>query len=283
VSWHPNDLVTDTDLLAYERQILTQFQQTDWASRRQKAIEDWLFPLLETQGFDPLRFRTRHQPVTLFGYTSSAYTDRTTAAGTADGVNLATVLAGSSDAIYIGFDRPFRGISVRMRDSVSSVTGALSVGIWTDAWQTPAELVDGTRAGVKTFAKGGAITWRLPEDIVRRSLNNSDPLYWAKVQTSTAPTGALAGPWAVILRSRLAAATAFRTLALIYREAPAGQDGPWTEKAEWYERQADQAFQRAVALIGPEVDTDDSDAIDEAEREQTSAEVSGGGWTLERG
>ena len=49
MSWHPSDLVTDADLLAYEPRILTQFGVTDWTAVRAKALEDWLLPLLRAR------------------------------------------------------------------------------------------------------------------------------------------------------------------------------------------------------------------------------------------
>ena len=93
MSWAPNDLVTDVDLKGYESTILTQFAVPDWQERRQKAIEDWLFPLLESAGFTPPRLRTRHTPVSAFGYTSASFTDKTSAAGTDNGLVLSTILA----------------------------------------------------------------------------------------------------------------------------------------------------------------------------------------------
>jgi hypothetical protein len=80
MSWHPNDLVSDADLLAYEQTILTQFGQYEWEAKRKKALEDWLFPSLAAAGFDPYRLRTRYQAAQVWGYTSSAYTDYNTAA-----------------------------------------------------------------------------------------------------------------------------------------------------------------------------------------------------------
>ena len=66
-------------LRAYERDILTRFNVTDWAERREKVLEDWLWPQLRSHGFAPERFRTRYTPHVAFGYTSSAYTDITDA------------------------------------------------------------------------------------------------------------------------------------------------------------------------------------------------------------
>jgi hypothetical protein len=282
MSWHPSDLVTDEDLVSYEQTILTQFGQTDWLKRRAKALEDWLFPLLEQRGFNPTRLRTRHVPIAAVSLSGVTYTDRTAAVATENGLNLATVLASSTDYLYLGFEEQFRGISVRMADNVSSVNATLDLRVWIDGWETPPNVQNEARSGAKAFGKGGAITWEMPEGVTRRTLNGSAALYWARLSLSAAPTGALSGPWAVIRRSRLAAPVTLRTLGLIFREAPSGQDGPWTEKAIWYAEEADKAFLRVADQLGPEFDTDGDDAIGEAERDQTAAEVSGGGLTLER-
>jgi hypothetical protein len=282
MSWHPNDLVTDADLSAYEREILTTFAVQDWRERRQKAIEDWLWPLLESKGFDPMRFRTRFDADQVWGQTSSIFTDLTSGAQTASGLALATILAAASDYLYIGSTAPFRGLSVRMADAVNSTTSLLTLQVWADTWLNPADLLDGTKRGTAVFAAGGAITWGVPDGLVRRSVNSSDDLFWARLAVSSAPTGAVAGPLAVIRRSRLCAAVTLRTLALIFREAPTQQAGPWMEKAEWYEAEAERAWTRVSGAIGGEFDTNDDDMIDPTEAAQTAAEVSGGGLTLER-
>ncbi len=282
MAWAPNDLVTDTDLLAYEREILTRFATSDWKDRRQKALEDWLFPLMEGRGFNPHRFRTRYTAKYVVGTTSSVSTNVTASAATDDGLVLATILAASSDALYVGDDQPFRGLSVRLADFPNATSGALSVAAWADTWEAvPHD--NGTKVGQIPFARGGAVTWRLPEAITRRSVNSLGPAYWAKVSMSTAPLTCKVGPISVIRRSRLCAAVAFRTLALIFREAPIAQDGPWEARATWYEREAEAAWLRVADHIGGEFDTDDSDVIDADEADQTADEASSGGWRWERG
>lgn len=284
MSWSPNDLVTDADLAAYERRILTQFNVTDWQALRQKALEDWLFPLMESAGFNPQRFRTRFIPKAVQSYTSSAFTDRTSAAQDADGINLATVLAASTDYLYIGHDAPFRGVSVRMLEAVNSASVTATWETWADAWEpVTATVVDQTVVGTKPFARGGAVTWTVPEGLVARSVNSVGPYYWARVKVSATPTGAAIGPLLVIRRSRLAAAVTFRTLALIFREAPIAQDGPWTDRAVWYEQEAERSWLRVADQIGGEFDTDADDAVSSTEAGQTAAEVNSGGWRFERG
>ena len=129
------------------------------------------------------------------------------------------------------------------------------------------------------------MTWKLPDGWVPQLLNAKGPYYWAQITLSATPTSAVASQVALIRRSRLCGPVTLRTLALIFREAPTGQDGPWREKAEWYERQADEALQRGLPLVGGEFDTStEDDVIDSTEAAQTTAEASStGGWRLERG
>lgn len=285
MSWAPNDLVTDVDLRDYEEEVLTAFGQSTWQAKRAKALEDWLFPILKGQGFDPQKLRTRFECDKVWGYTSSAYSDKTAAASdtTADDLNLATIFANAStDVIYIGSTAPFRGVFVRMADTVSSASGILSVAYWNGNWENLL-VADGTiQTAGKSFSAGGSVTWLLPVDWMTRTVNGSDPLYWAKLTVSAVPTGAKAGQLAVIRASSLRAPATFRTLQLIMAEAPTGADGPYRDKSQFYKDEADAALQRALQICGGEFDTDDaSDLISETEAAHTPAEA-GGGWHLER-
>jgi len=274
MSWHPNDLLTDVDLRAYERDILQRFNVTDWQERREKVLEDWLWPQLRANGFAPERFRTRYTPHVAWSYTSSAYAAITTAATdtTADDVNLATILAASTDALVIGSEQQFRGVSVRMLDAVTSQASTMTVELWQDAWRS-VPVTDGTQATTGTpFSRGGAITWRVPPGWVVRPLStNTTPYYYARLRLSAAPTSARAGQISVIRRSVLCGPVAYRTLAMIFREAPMAQDGPWADKATFYETEAALALQRAYALVGGEFDADapTDDVLDRDDEAQT--------------
>lgn len=290
MSWHPNDLVSDVDLQSYERTILTQFGTTDWQAKRQKALEDWLFPLLASAGLDPYRLRTRFQPHQVWGFTSSVYTDYTSAAKsqTADDIPLASVLAAANDALIIGSIWQFRGVSIRMFDAVSSAARALTVECWRDTWKAfpTSAISDDTKSSNngKPFSKGGAITWTVPEDWVVRPVNNSDALYFVRFRLDGAPTSAAIGQTSVIRRSCLCAPAALYTLHLIFNEAPTQQDGPWERKAEDYLKKAEDAWQRVQPLLGREFDTDPvDDTIDATEATQTTEQATnGGGWSFER-
>lgn len=284
-SWHPTDLIADADLSAYEQAILTQFGQADWTDKRRKTLEDWLFPILRVNGLNPDQLRTRYEPDKVLGYTGAVYTDVTTAATdeTTDDLNLATIFATpGTDLLYVGSEKPFRGLSIRMLDSVSAVAGTLAVKYWADSW-TALTVTDGTlKTAGKPFSGGGAITWLLPVDWVTRAINASDPYYYVQVSVTAVPTSAKASQIGVIQRSALCAPAAFRTLALIMREAPTGGPGPWTEKALWYEGEADLALQRALQIVGGEFDTDESEQVSDEEAAQTAEEAGGGPFRLER-
>lgn len=286
MAWSPNDLVSDVDLRDYEEAVLTSFGATSWQSKRTKALEDWLFPILKGRGLDPYKLSTRAELTLAYGYTGSAYTDVTGATRdtTADDLNLATVFAtAGTDALYLGFTEPFRGLFVRMADAVGSAASVLSVAYWNGNWENLL-VTDGTiQTAGKTLSGGGSINWLLPVDWMTRSVNGSTPYYWVKVTVSATPTSAKAGQVGVIRGSSLRAPATFRTLQLIFQEAPSKTDGPWREKAEFYKDEADAALQRALLICGGEFDTDASDLISTTETAQTLAEAGGDGtFTLER-
>lgn len=285
MSWHPNDLLTDADLRAYEASVLTQFGRHDWQTLRTKAIEDWLFPILRGRGFNVHLFRTRYEPDAVLGYTSSTFTDHTSAAqdATTEDLNLATVFASAgSDVLYVGSKAPFRGLFFRLHDAVSSASANLSVSYWNGNWE-PLQITDATmQVAGKTLSAGGAVTWALPVDWATRTINSVSKLYWAKVTISATPTSAVASQIGTIRASALRAPLTFRTLQMLFMEAPTGGDGPWAEKAQFYREEADAALQRALAIISGEFDTDESDLISEDESAQTDDGLGSGEYLLER-
>lgn len=286
MSWAPTDLLSDADLLAYDERILTQFGRVEWRVRRAKALEDWLWPSLRAAGFAPERFRTRYAATAVYGYTSSAYTDYTGAAAdetTAD-VPLATILATTNDALYVGSSQPFRGLSCRLTDAVNAVARTLTVSLWLDTWHAVV-VADSTQATAgTTFSQGGTLGWVVPEGWVARTVNGTSA-YWAKVVASGALTAATsANQISVIRRSLLCGPVTHRTLALIYRAAPLGQDGPWESLAAWHEEEATKAMERALPSIGGEFDTGTEDDVIDADEAQQSADVARGAaaFTLDR-
>lgn len=287
MSWAPNDLCTDDDLVAYEATVLEQFGQIAWAAKRKKAMEDWLWPQLRVQKFPVERFRTRYAPSKVWGATSAVFTDYSNAArdDTTGDLPLASILAGATDYLYIGHTDPFYGLSIRVLDSVSSVSSTLSVSVWADSWETVTVRDQTQRVTGKPFSGGGAVIWDIPEGWVPRQVNNNGSgLYWMRLSVSSAPTaGTTAAQIGCIRRSLLCGPVACRTLMHIFREAPVAQDGPWREKADWYEQQADRMLERVIPVLGGEFDVIDvDDVLEEDEQAQTTAEVTKGGWSWER-
>lgn len=284
MSWAPNDLVSDFDLSDYEPEILKKFGQVSWQGLRTKALEDWLFPILKGQGLDPYKLRTRYTLDAALSYTASVYTDQSSAIKdtTADDLNLAAVFAtAGTDAFYLGSVQPFRGIFVRMLDTVASASNVLSAAYWNGNWENLL-LADGTiQTAGRSFSASGSVTWLLPMDWITRIVSTSSAYYWVKLTVSATPTSAKAGQIGAIRGSVFRAPVTFRTLELVMRAAPTGQDGPWKDKADFYAQQADQALQRALAIAGGDFDTDASDLVDSTEASQTTAEA-GGLWTMER-
>lgn len=279
MSWYPNDLLSDDDLLAYEPTILSQFGQIRWEDKRQKALEDWLFPALVAQGYDPDRLRTRHAPVGVVGETSSAQTARD-----ASDVPVGAILAASTDALYLGHPRQFRGVSVRVEEAPSTADAGLAVTLWRDAWRAPLTGLNQPWGPTAAFSRGGAITWAVPGDWVPRTLAGSAPLYWVRLKVSAALTpAAVATQLAVIRRSLFSGPVTYQTLAFIFRAAPTFADGPWGDKAAYYEGQAELALQRALAHAGGEFDLDpEDDVLDTTEATQTAEQAGGGAWVWER-
>jgi hypothetical protein len=246
MSWQPGDLLSDDDLLAYESTLAQTFNRVEWDDKRSLALEHWMFPILRANGYQPENLRTRYEPDAVWGYTSSAFTNKTADAvnETSDDLNLATILAtAGTDAVYVGSEKAFRGVSWRVLDAPSAVTGTVTVSYWADQW-VPIGMTDQTTQGGVLFARGGSMTWRVPSDWVKRPISTSDSLYYVKVQVSATPTSA---------------------------------------KAVWYENEANAALERALKLVSAEIDTDISDQVSEEETEQTAAEVSNGTFRLERG
>jgi hypothetical protein len=291
MSWHPNDLVSDADLLAYESTILRQFGQVSWESKRVKVLEDWLWPALRGIGLDPDRLRTRAVPDAVLAFDgTSTYTDHTAAAASpaVDDLALGTILSSTTRALVVGSARPFRGLSVRMLGDVNAAPARATVQLWQDTWLGVA-VTDGTAiVSGTTLSGGGALTWDVPPAWVTRLVDTDGPYYWARLSVNAAlSAGTKGGQIGVVRRSVLCAPAAYKTLAWIFREAPASQDGPWNSKADYYETLADAALQRALGLAGPEFDTvtvdDVIDATEAAQTTASAATLGAGAWAMERG
>lgn len=286
----PADVLTDADLGTLQDELELEFgdQTTDLLiEKRRIAVLDWLSPRLEAAGYVPARHRTRVQPAAAWGYTASAYTNLTTAAGddAAADVALSTVLATpSTDALYVGHTVPFRGLFVRLDGVVNANTSTLTVAAWTGrGWQAVSRLNDDTAvASGKTLSGGGRLSWDTPDEWVPRAVNDVTA-YWVKLTVSAALSATPAAQILPIVRSRLAQPATLLVASLMHRSGSAGRRGAWLEQAQDEEARAEKALAVILPLIADEFDQDADDAVGANEASDVQAARDGVAWSLERG
>ena len=281
------DLCTEIDLLACDAGAASDFGESPLIEKIRLAVRDWLEPRLLQHGLGPERHRTRRQPTACWTYTGGAWTDATKdAGGDGDGILPATVFATpGTDAIYVGLDRPFRGVFAGLVDSVNTLGIAASLTYWNGEWSTlGSSLVNGTAVNGSAsvpFARGGRITWPEPDDWLRRSVHESDALFWVRLQVNSTPSACHLEQLLPITRSRLTYPVALHALSLLYREGVGGSRGDWAAKATAFSNAAGQAFDLVIGLAGDEFDVDDDGAVAATEVNSVASTVER--WTFERG
>lgn len=138
------------------------------------------------------RIKDTYAPDVVMGYTGGNYTTFTEAASslTADDITLSSIfVTPASDRLYIGFNGAADAVQVQMLAALNAVSSTLTVKYSGPAGWTTLSATDGTSSGGKTFAKTGRITWTVPTDWQRRSVNNSDDtLFWIELSVSAALT-----------------------------------------------------------------------------------------------
>ena len=281
-----NDVCTRLDVLANDVRALEDFGDDTGKELDDKirlAIETWLQPLLAKHGFDYRTHITRREPDRCLVKTGGAWsnlTDQAKGEG-AGAINLRTVLATpGTDELYLGLDRPFRGVFVGMEDAVNTTAIASSLTYWSGQWSAlPASLADATVLGRAPFARAGRIAWPTPADWLRRSVNDEGPFYWMRLQVNSLPSACEFVQLLPIVRSRLTQPTALKALALLYREGAGSTRGEWLAKATAFEQAADAQFQMVAGLIRDEFDVDDDGDVAVTEVNSVTVEP----WSWERG
>lgn len=277
-----DDLVTELDVLQNDVRSGEDFAGASLTDKLRLAVEEFLEPRLIAHGYIVGQHRTRRPPTAAWTSIGGAWADVTANAGDgADDLALHTVLAAPvTSALYLGLDRPFRGLFAAMTDTVNANAIAASITYWNGAWTTlGSSLVNGTVVTGTPFARAGRLTWPTPTDWITRAVNSSDPLYWVRIQANSAPTACLIHQLLPITRSRLTQPVALHALALLYREAIATGRGDWKEKAEAFEKAAEAQLQLVINLVADEFDVDEDGAAEPTEVNSISREP----WTWERG
>jgi hypothetical protein len=196
MGWSGLTLVSDNDLGALEPEATNgSWGAITWANQRAEAKRD-LKIWLETD-FAHIpgvadRVRDTHVFDYVYGYTGGGYADLTDAASddAENDVDLSDVFATfGTDKLYLGAPGEFDGIAVRMLSTLNANAAVLAVKYWGGTGWTTLTHTDGTAASAKTFGKGGRITWTVPTDWERRTLNSSaDAYFWIELAVSAALT-----------------------------------------------------------------------------------------------
>lgn len=256
----PEDLCATLDVLAQDVEAVENAPDSPIGDKIRSAVEDWLDPLLITHGYVPDRHLTRREPTKLFTSIAGVFEDRTSDAcgGGGTAIALQTVFAApSTDAIYIGLDRPFRGLFVGLQDTVNTVGIASSVTYWNGQWTAVNSLVNDTLVSGAPFGKAGRIRWQLPGDWLKRHVNSEGLYWWVRFQVNSTPAACPVTELLPITKSRLTTPVALEALSRLYFEGWTGSErGDWKAKAEHAHTRADAAFQRVVGLIRDEFDVD---------------------------
>jgi hypothetical protein len=262
----PGDLVSDLDLVALDSRALSDFGDGNATldDKRHVAVHEWLRPKLEQHGYPAHLHRSRKTPDAVYGQVSSAVTDYTVAASdvTVDDIPLGTIFTGvtATNALAVMYRQPFRGLSVGMDTAVNAVAVASSPTVWAGAWTGVSSLVDGTKSGSTSFAKGGAITYKPPDTWLPRTYANTWG-YWATLFVSSLTSTTAATQCLAIVGSRLSYPVRLYTLGLVYQDAWASARGDWESKSDRLFGMAETELEKVLPLIADEFDIDQTGAV----------------------
>jgi hypothetical protein len=258
----PAELVTDLDLIALDRDVLTGFGVDAIRDKRRAAVLGWLWPRLESAGYDPRRHRARREPVAVVSSTAAGVVDETDALRTWDGPGVVASETVGAGALYVGTDHgPPRGLFVDVADQPNSTAGVFDVAYWSGDW-SPLTVSDGTIAvNSVSLGRTGYLLWPTPDNWIDRPLSGSIA-YWVRLRL-VGGTGAPARlrHVSVLVQSRLTFPAAQYTLSLLYAESGAGTRGRWAERAQALADLAQRQLDLVLPHVRAEFDVDESGAL----------------------
>lgn len=147
--------------------------------------------LMEAKGVALTESLTAFDEVWLYnGDSGTGYVDNTTEAGTEAGTQFA-LMDSTQDYLYLGLDDTFGGIKFEFHTRGSGMT--IYIDYWDNAsggsgWSrleaNDNNLVDNTN----DFESDGTITWDIPADWARTTVNSGSSLYFIRIYTVVDPT-----------------------------------------------------------------------------------------------
>lgn len=243
MGWSALTLCTDSDLGALEPAATNgQWGAITWANQRAEAKRD-LKIWLETDYSQVLdvadRVRDTYGPDQFWGFTAGDYTDLTIEATSddEDDVDLSDIfVTPASDYLYIGNAAEFDGLDAKLVTTLNANASVLSVKYSGPSGWTTLTVTDGTANSGKTFGKSGRVTWTVPTDWQRQTLNaSSDAYFWVRLSVSAALTAGTSVSQCLVVRAPdgLKRVVALRSLGYIVQNkaAQAPSTDYWIYKA----------------------------------------------------
>ena len=279
-----DDIVTDLDLLAINKQVTDEFGGSSLQEKRTIAVVDWLAPQVESMGYRLHEHRVRKAPDLAWQHTGAVYTDLTSALSdkTEDDVDANSIFATpSTDSLYIMYQEIPTALFVHMREDVNATTSVNSFTFWSGAqWAAMTSVVDGTAvANSMALSGGGRVEFQRPPNWQRRTVNDSARGYFLRWQVSVRPDAdTLLTQVLPVQRSRLTSGTAHHALHLLFSEAALGGRGAYEEAAEREKMAAETAIGMALTQIRDEFDVDDSGAVSQTEINSVNAATDYSQW-----
>lgn len=275
MGWAGLTLVTDYDIEVHEPDSSTWGTSGVWSAQRTNAkreLKTWIEIAYPEVAGAADKVLDRWAAEYVFGYTGSAYSDITSAAGddTEEDVVLSSVFATfGTDKLYVGASWEFDGLFVKLLDSFNANASTLSVKYHGPAGWTSLTIVDGTAstASTKAFSGTGRVTWTLPTNWERRRLNGTgDEYFWVELAVSAALTSGTAASQVATIKAPDGLKTVAQYLALMYvfkgLSAQAANAAYWLERAKDYEEKARNLFSILKDSGGIHIDTNDDDVIE---------------------
>jgi hypothetical protein len=282
MGWSALTLVTDSDLGALEPESTNgHWKATTWPNQRSEAKRDLKIRLETDFAHIPNvadKVIDTHQADVVWGYTGGNYTDFTSDASTSDedDVDLSAVFASfGTDKLYVGHSGEFDALQVRMHELLNANASVLTVKYSGPGGWTSLTVTDGTANSGKAFGKSGRVTWSVPTDWQRRTLNGSgDAYFWIELTVSAALTSGASASQVLVVKAPdgLKRFCAFQALGYIYTNlaAQAPSTDYWAGRARnqfktGYFDQADALYAQMRDKGGIPIDLDHDGVIQEEE------------------
>lgn len=280
MGWSALSLVSDSEIGQLEPEATAAggpWGAVTWSSARTEAkrtLKIWLesdFP--EVVGVAD-RVLDKWRADYAFTYVGGAYTDRTTELSDdkESDLTLSSVFVTvANDRIYIGAAWEFEGLAVLLKDALNAVASVLTAKYSGPSGWTSLSATDGTAAVGATFAKSGRITWTVPADWQRITLNGTgDEYYWVELSVSAALTAGTKASQILPVRAPdgLKRVAAYLALHHILNGLAAGAAQPqfWQEKADNYLKAASELYGRLKSNSAIWLDLNRTNAVTQEER-----------------